>query len=188
MSKPLYQMTPPATHMRLLFACLEATKGPVLEFGVGTWSTSLTSAFAMGDRFVRSVESNKSWFDLVCPLCTRSDGLWRKEHGGTHEILHVKSYDDVVIDDHDWEIVFLDQEPPDRRGVDALRLRDGCRLMILHDSWQVEYKTDGVFHTFKHCLTDFRWPPSTTVGSDEPLDWLKELIPSLSNNRGPLAA
>lgn len=180
-----FKMSPPATHMPMLLACLSNTEGPVLELGVGVWSTAVTSAFAIGGRFVRSVEQHKPWWDLIHELDKPGGAPWRKEHGGHHEILNVQSYDEVVIDDHVWDVVFLDQHPPERRGVDAARLRNKCRLMILHDSWQHAYKTDDVFKTFKYCLTDFRFPPSTTVGSDQPLDWLQEIIPELSTKRGP---
>lgn len=181
----VFKLSPPATHMSLLFTCMSHTDGPVLEFSTGMFSTAITSAFSIGRRFVRTVESHKPWYDMVAKIDQAGCELWRKEHGGTHELLYVKSYDDVVVDDHDWDIVFLDQHPPERRGVDALRLRDRCRLMILHDAWQVAYKTDVVFKTFRYCLTDRRWPPWTCVGSDQPLDWLQELIPELDDFRGP---
>jgi len=179
---PLFKIIPPATHMPLLFACLVETNGPVLEYGAGAWSTSLTSAFAIGDRFIRTVEQDKYWWDAVKAFDPGSS-LWRNEHGGIHEILHVESYNHVVIDDHDWDIVFLDHNPPERRAIDASRLRDNCRLMVLHDSWQDGYNTDSVLKSFRHCLTDRRWLPFTTVGSDQTLDWLQDIIPTLDARR-----
>ena len=46
----------------------------------------------------------------------------------------VPDYEEAPILHQDWQIVLLGHEPPPRRGVDALRLRDRCRLMIGHDS------------------------------------------------------
>lgn len=169
---------PGGTHIPVLLACLQKTSGPVLEFGVGCWSTSLMTLFAAGDRYVRSVESDKRWFELFCQMHKAVDHA-RKSWGGTHDVIHVPNYDDAVVDDHRWDIVFLDHNPPERRGVDAARLRDNCRLMIAHDSQHPAYEIKPVFKTFKYRLTDFRQKPCTTVASDEPLDWLKDEIPEI---------
>jgi len=172
-------MLPGGTHIPVLLACLQETTGPVLEFGVGCWSTPLVGLFAASDRYVRSVETSGEWHTLALKSHHGID-YTRKIHGGKHEIIRVKSYDDVVVDDHKWDIVFLDHLPTERRGVDALRLRYKCRLLIAHDSQHPAYEIKDVFRTFRNRLTDYRNRPATTVASDGPLDWLAKEIPEMT--------
>lgn len=159
-----------ATHIPTLLACLQHTDGPVLELGSGWFSTPVLSAFAT-DRLIRTVESDRDWHARVSRICTYQPITQHR-----HQIVCVPDYDDAPIDDHDWAIVLLDHEPPPRRGVDALRLRERCRLMIGHDSEHSAYGYAAAFDTFRYRLTDSRLLPWTTVVSDEPLDWLAESL------------
>ena len=168
-------MNPFATHMPTLLACLQQTTGPVLELGSGWFSTPLVSAFAT-DRLVRTVESDRDWHERICRICTHQPIT---EH--RHQIVYVPDYADAPVDDHEWAVVLLDHEPPARRGVDAARVRDRCRLMIGHDSQHPAYGYGPVFDTYQHRLTDERLMPWTTVVSDEPLDWLEQHLQGPSN-------
>jgi hypothetical protein len=92
-------------------------------------------------------------------------------------IVFVKDYNDAPMDDHQWSVVLLDHEPPPRRGVDALRLRDCCQLMIGHDSEHPDYGYGPVFDTFKYRFTVSSVLPWTTVVSDtDPLDWIEDAL------------
>ena len=164
-------MNPFATHIPVLLACLRRTTGPVLELGSGWYSTPLLSAFAT-DRLVRTVESNPDWYERISQIVTHQPITNHR-----HQVLFVPEYDEAPLDDQDWDIVLLDHEPPPRRGVDAERLRDRCRLMIGHDSQHPAYGYGPVFETFKHRFTYSRTGPWTTVVSNtDPLDWLEETL------------
>lgn len=163
-------MNPFATHMPTLLACLQHTSGPVLELGSGWFSTPVLSAFAT-DRLVRTVETDRDWHALVSRICTNQPITPHR-----HQIIYVPDYEEAPIFDQDWEIVLLDHEPPPRRGADALRLRDRCRLMIGHDSQHPAYGYAAAFGTFKYQFTDSQRFPWTTAVSDEPLDWLRERL------------
>jgi hypothetical protein len=161
-------MNPFATHMPVLLACLRHTTGPVLELGSGWFSTPLVAAFAT-DRLVRTVETNHEWYDRISRICTYQPITRHR-----HQVIYVPDYDDAPIDDHHWSVVLLDHEPPPRRGVDALRLRDRCQLMIGHDSEHPDYCYGPVFDTFKFRFTLSTVFPWTTVVSDtDPLDWIE---------------
>jgi hypothetical protein len=68
-------------------------------------------------------------------------------------------------------------EPPPRRGVDALRLKDRSQLIIGHDSEHPDYGYGPVFDTFKHRFTLSSVFPWTTVVSDtDPLDWIADAL------------
>lgn len=160
-------MNPFATHMPLLLACLRQTHGPVLELGCGWFSTPVLSAFAT-DRLVRTVETSRDWHAEISKICTMHPCTQHR-----HQIVYVPHYDDAPIFDQAWSIVLLDHEPPARRGIDALRLRDRCQLMIGHDSEHPDYGYGPVFDTFKYRFTLSTLFPWTTVVSDtDPLDWL----------------
>jgi len=164
-------MNPFATHMPVLLACLQRTTGPVLELGSGWFSTPLVAAFAT-DRLVRTVESNHEWYDRISRVCTYQPITRHR-----HQIVFVPDYNDAPIEDHQWSVVLLDHEPPPRRGVDALRLRDRCQLMIGHDSEHPDYGYGPVFDTFKYRFTLSSVFPWTTVVSDtDPLDWLADAL------------
>lgn len=161
-------MNPFATHIPLLLACLRHTNGPVLELGSGWFSTPLVAAFAT-DRLVRTIETNPEWYERISRLATYQPITRHR-----HQILFVPDYDDAPILDQEWSVVLLDHEPPPRRGHDAQRLRDRCRLMIGHDSEHPDYGYGPVFDTYAYRVTDERLIPWTTVVSDEPLDWLEQ--------------
>ena len=163
-------MNPFATHMQVLQSCLEHTSGPVLELGSGWFSTPVLAAYA-DTRLVRTVESDPNWFVRVAQL-----GVSQSLVDHRHQFVFVPRYDDAPVLDYHWDIVLLDHEPPARRGVDALRLREHCRLMIGHDSQHPAYEYAEAFGQFKFRFTDTRQVPWTTVVSDEPLDWLADAV------------
>lgn len=163
-------MNPFATHIPVLLACLKHTTGPVLELGSGWFSTPVVSAFAT-DRLTRTVESNRDWFGRVSQIVTSQPITNHR-----HQFFYVPDFEDAPILDRVWDVVLLDHEPPPRRGQDAMRLREHCRLMIGHDSQHPDYGYEEAFKTFSHRFVDNRILPWTTAVSDEPLDWLAEAL------------
>jgi hypothetical protein len=167
-------VNPFATHIPLLLACLQRTSGPVLELGCGWFSTPLLSAFAT-DRLVRTVETDRQWHAEISKICTLQPCTRHR-----HQIVFVPDYDEAPLEDQQWAIVLLDHEPPSRRGVDALRLRNRCQLMIGHDSQHPDYGYAPVFDTFRYRFTHSSLFPWTTVVSDtDPLDWLEDALTPL---------
>ena len=160
-------MNPFATHLQVVQACLEHTDGAVLEMGSGWFSTPMLSAYAT-DRLVRTVEADPHWFLRVSQL-----GVCQPLTSHRHQFVFVTNYDAAPIFDHFWDVVLLDHEPPARRGIDAIRLRTKCRLMIGHDSQHPDYGYEEAFGQFRYRFTDSRRIPWTTVVSDWPLDWLE---------------
>jgi len=165
--------------MEVLWKCLEHTSGPVLEFGSGVYSTALLSLFAR-DRYIERVTS-----------LHESLSVNHKRWNGKHDIVFVSSYDDAIVDDHHWDIVFIDHAPTPRRGVDAQRLKDKCNMMIAHDSNLMTYQGKPFFNIikpamehFKYAVIDNRIHLATTVASNEPLDWLMEQLPGLRPTLG----
>lgn len=171
--------------MEVLWKCLEHTSGPVLEFGSGVYSTALLSLFAR-DRYMRTVESQKVCFENV----SRLHDVLKTNHkrwNGKHDIVFVSSYDDAVVDDQFWDIVFIDHAPEHRRGVDAQRLKGNCNMMIAHDSNLFKTVKPAMEH-FEYAVIDNRMHLATTVASNKPLDWLMEQLPGLRPTLGKQAS
>ena len=168
-----------ASHMHTLMAVLLNTTGPILEMGMGLYSTAVTSSFAFRGRYVRSVEQNGDW---VLPLLKLNDLVEKvrsvdpNEYGGTHDIKLVDSYDDAVVDDVEWDVVFLDHGPPKRRAVDAARVRNNCNILVAHDAYDGDdYDYPKVLPTFAYGFRD-NIEPCTAVVSDKPLDKIMDFL------------
>ena len=167
-------MNPFATHIPLLLACLRKTSGPVLELGAGWFSTPIMAAFAT-NRLVRTIETSREWFEKIHQVCT-----YQPITNHRHQIIYSPNYDDAPMFDHHWSIVFLDHEPPPRRGFDAERLIDKCDLMIGHDAEHPDYRYAAPFDKLKYRYTLQRVFPFTVVGSNtDPLDWLDDALKPL---------
>lgn len=143
----------------------------MLELGSDWFSTPLVAAFAT-DRLVRTVETDPEWYDRISRVCTYQPITRHR-----HQIVFVPDYNDAPMDDHQWSVVLLDHEPPPRRGVDALRLKDRSGLIIGHDSEHPDYGYSPAFVTFKYRFTLSKIFPWTTVVSDtDPLDWIEDAL------------
>jgi len=158
------------SHVLVLLPCLHWTQGPVLETGAGYYSTSLLSLYSQ-TRYCRTLESDRHWLEKVKSFFPSSEV---SENRG-HEFRHVENYRDAVIDDRDWDIVFIDQGDHADRVETALRMKDKCRLVILHDTelGNLDSALDG--YRYRYDLrTVF---PHTSIASQvDDLGWLKDLL------------
>lgn len=112
------------SHMVPLMATVCATRGAVLEMGVGNWSTPVLHAYctAAGRRLV-SVDEDHAWAERYAGfrICD-------------HEVRGV-NYDQFVpwAATLQWSVVFLDQSPGHRRAADAVALRECADYIVVHD-------------------------------------------------------
>ena len=148
------------THMPILAAAvLDAGPGPILEYGVGFYSTPLLHLFAHEQgRELLSLESDAAWAD-------RFGGL-RDER---HKIIAPPSWEasEAIVDAaaKDWAVVFIDHGPNERRLVDARRLANRAEYVVMHD-WDDAAPTYAEMATlFKHKWVS-RLGPFTAVMSN----------------------
>lgn len=143
------------SHLVPLMACVTATRGSVLEVGVGNWSTPLLHCYcAAGGRKLVSADEDRGWAEKFAAF--RVCG---------HEVRGVR-YDQFIPEaaKQEWSVVFLDQSPGFRRAADALLFRDTADFILSHD-----YSGDEMPGLFAPILE--RWPyravakfsPSTLV-------------------------
>lgn len=112
------------SHLVPLMACVTATRGAVLEVGVGNWSTPLLHCYcAAGGRKLVSVDENRTWAEKYADF--RVCG---------HEVRGVQ-YNSFLPEaaKQQWSVVFLDQSPGWRRAEDALLFLDSADFVLSHD-------------------------------------------------------
>lgn len=128
------------THMHVLAAViLQARPGPVLEYGMGFYSTPLLHLLCQEmDRHLLSIDGDPTWADRFAGL-----------ESGRHDIKGVRDWaeSEPMIDGfNEWAVVFIDHGPETRRVVDAKRLKDRAEFIVVHDwsntdacaAWQEE--------------------------------------------------
>ena len=142
------------THMPMLIRAVQATRGPVLELGAGVFSTPLLHWLCATDRRrLETYEDDKGIFEFA-----------NKFRSGNHKVHLVEDWDRIEIDKH-WDVVLVDHGG-DRRGVDALRLKDNAHYIVLHDSETDIYGYSGVYPHFRYIHHWKACRPWTTVLSN----------------------
>lgn len=141
------------SHRPLLWAALEATKGLVVEMGIGYGSTPFLSEYCEErNRKLLSYENNKEWFD-------KFDGFFR------HEIVLINNWDnvDVLIGLLKPSVLFIDHAPGERRKIDIQKNADYAEVIICHDTEPAAdhgYKMRAELKKFKYLIdyeTDGAW-------------------------------
>lgn len=117
------------SHIPLLLRALCATRGPVLEMGMGTFSTPILHWLCFdADRQLVSLDDDPKWVNAHASFVRD----W-------HRIEHVEDWDAYPLTERYWSVALIDHAPPERRKVDALRLADHAEIILLHDThWQQE--------------------------------------------------
>jgi hypothetical protein len=116
------------SHLAVLVQALlrtQATRGAVAELGTGIYSTPLLHWLCLWQgRALVSYESRAEFL--------RTFNI-QTYHGDGHQVILVPDWDQAQLE-RPWDVVFIDHEPAERRRVDALRVLDHARLVIVHDS------------------------------------------------------
>lgn len=113
------------SHLPPLMACCAATSGPVLEVGMGDYSTPLLHSYcAAAGRLLISAETNLDWREKFrwceCPH---------------HRLTDIKDYAELAIFSHQFfGVVFLDHSHGDRRAGDAMLFKDNSEYILIHDA------------------------------------------------------
>lgn len=123
------------THLPCLISIAEKTSGPMLELGMGLFSTPYLHYKAMlDDRELVSYENCKPWMDFFIKY-----GYENKNH----EILFVEDYENAAIERRVWDLVLVDQTPDLSRIETVKRLVNLANYIVIHDS---NKKMDNIYH------------------------------------------
>lgn len=146
------------THMPALLQAVLKTTGPILELGVGVFSThTLHWLCALTGRPVTTIENNRHWW------------AWGMQYESpTHQIIRIKDWSDAPIE-KPWDVALVDHSPDSRRMVEIRRLAKRARYIICHDAnekyWR-QYGYEQVFPEFKYRTLYTAANPNTMVLSN----------------------
>lgn len=114
------------SHLPALLVCVGSTTGPVLELGVGDFSTPVLHALCCAQhRRLVSVESNEEWMQKFRPHMEKL----------VHEFIYGK-YEVIVpkLAEESWAVSFIDNSPGgDRRRDDFATLLPRSQFVVVHD-------------------------------------------------------
>ena len=131
------------SHLVPLMACVTATRGAVLEVGVGYWSTPLLHAYcAAAGRTLISIDEDKSWIER-----------FKEYHIGRHVVEHA-NYGEYLctMAEKQFSVVFLDGSPGHTRADQAMLFRESANLIVIHD-----YSGAEVADPFKAVLDNWKF-------------------------------
>lgn len=149
------------SHLGPLCMAVCATKGPVLELGMGMASTVTLHWLCQPDRQLVSVEENPDWFMQFAPL-----------HSPVHQMRCAPDTDKFLdLDLGQWSVALIDHGGPQDadysnriRAVD--KLKNTTEVLVLHDTNDFGRYEKLDLSEFKHVWT-FKPEglPWTTVAS-----------------------
>jgi hypothetical protein len=146
------------SHLPVLLKLVNETKGPILELGVGLYSTPLLHfACLPTNRKITSLESDKAWFQNFKDARTEF-----------HDVQIIEDWDKYEFNGN-WDIAFIDHGPDSRRHIEAMRLANKAKYIILHDSDPENdnlYKFSKIYPMFKYRFDYTLCKPNTTVVSN----------------------
>lgn len=147
------------SHLPILIKVLQKSEGPVLEMGMGPFSTPVLHWMCIEmKRPLVSYDNDPEYFDSNFAFV-----------GKSHEIFLIDKWDNANIENKHWGVAFLDHAPDYRRKEDAKRLVNNVDFLILHDSEATKDKYFGyseIYPLFKYRYNYRRGSPFTVVLSN----------------------
>lgn len=148
-----------SSHMVMLVKMLQNSKGPVLELGMGLFSTPLLHWMCHDmDRELVSYESEEQYFKM--------DLDYKR---GLHDVKFVDDWAKADIDNKHWGMVLVDHAPARRRKFEIDRLKRIADFVIVHDTQPEDnrfYHYEHVFAKYKYRFDYTKASPNTTVLSN----------------------
>jgi hypothetical protein len=142
---------------------LSITTGPVLEMGMGNYSTPILHEMCK-DRLVVSLDSVDEWVEKFA-----------KYRSSTHKIKTESNWDNAThyLQSVFWDVVLIDQHPCERRIIDLQLLMHNTRFFVVHDT---EPRAAHVYN-YEPTLSLFRYrwelqalnPYTTVVSMTDPI-------------------
>jgi len=147
------------SHLPILSKLVDKTDGPILELGVGLYSTPyLHWACFSKKRNLTSYENMASWLKY-----------FRDCRTANHTIDVIEDWKKMDYGDKFYDIAFIDHEPFEERIISAKKLANNAKYIILHDS---DPESDHLNHyseiypLFKYRYDYHQAKPFTTVLSN----------------------
>jgi predicted O-methyltransferase YrrM len=145
-----------ATHLPLLVAAVTHTAGPVLELGIGNYSTLLLHELCRSRTLVTlEMSTEREWLEKYYDL--RTDG---------HVIEPVEHWAECKWLDRDWGVAFIDHKPGEERVDTIARLANRAQIIVVHDTEEGGYKYEPILSRFQYRYDYKRMRPWTSAVSN----------------------
>lgn len=154
------------SHLPILSRILAMSDGPVLELGMGLFSTPYLhwACFDKKRRLV-SYENKKDFYELFIFDDKRELGNDYKYH----EVKFVENsdWDKIDISEH-WGVVLVDHNPGPRRKEEIRRLANNADYIVVHDTngrndWYYHYTE--IFSLFKYHYRTKVYPETSVLSN-----------------------
>lgn len=146
------------SHLLVLLQAVFRTYGPILELGMGTFSTRLLHDICtLEKRQLVSCESDSRM------------RTWAYRFRSKFHLVHYLSDWDQAPIDVPWDVALIDHSPSERRITEIRRLANLAQYLVVHDTdrgFEAKYHYREVFKEFKHSLTWTAVSPHTMVLSN----------------------
>lgn len=154
------QLAGDGSHLPALIKVMNLTTGPVLELGMGTFSTHyLHWACYENRRKLVSYENDPNHVLLD----------WSKSFvNDYHEVRFIDNWDNADLSGH-WDVVLVDHAPTPRRIIEIEKLANSANYIVIHDSQPERngrQKYSQIYPLFKYRKDFGRENPLTTVLSN----------------------
>jgi len=145
------------THLPVLIKVINITNGPVLELGMGIFSTPYLHFACYPRRRLVSFENNSEFSEWITAF-----------KSGCHETNFVDDWNKINISGH-WSVALIDHSPAERRIEEIKRLSNSCDYLVVHDTnprQTHKYHYNEIYPLFKFRKDFTREKPYTAVLSN----------------------
>jgi len=136
------------SHLPVLLKAVSLTTGPVLELGMGIFSTPVLHWICSSQH--RPLISYENTPEIYAQM-----EQFRDEY---HQVSFVENWDLADLSG-EWDVVLIDHHPAERRIVDIRRLANCTKYIVCHDTY---WKQDRYYH-YKEIFPLFRYRYDYTV-------------------------
>lgn len=154
------------THLPTLLRVVGATKGDVLELGIGSSSTPALHKLCLEqNRRLDSYDTDVHYVDQYS----------KQYRSPNHSYYWLNDWDSAHIE-KPWSVVLIDHRPAIRRRTDAVRLKDFAEYIVIHDTEETIdrfYRFSSIWKHFAHIWHDDQIPRTSVVSNLNSVDWLK---------------
>ena len=165
------------SHLAILPKIMEISEGPVLELGMGLFSTPYLHWACFNEkRKLVSYENKKQFhemfiFDDRRELCNN--------YSAYHDVHFVENsdWDALDLESTHWGVVLIDHNPGPRRREEMKRLANKADYMVVHDTDEKNdfyYKYREYFPLFKYRYDTKLYPQTTILSNFKDLKELQE--------------
>jgi hypothetical protein len=110
------------------------TSGPIIEFGVGQYSTPILLEFSrIQHRQLISLESNLNWHRQLSQTYPHAD---------------IRLTQDWLYPILEYGVAFIDHGVVAQRIVDIAKLANTAKTLVIHDTEAADYEYDKIWHLF----------------------------------------